>query len=102
MGEELIASCHRALLAASVSHPSVAGYELLLHPALESSVVRFEEEARLLPGSFGTLVGARAVIYTLGAGGSFAVFCRTHAHRLEVVVGVPEAGGAGGAGPSGP
>jgi len=68
------------------------GYELLVHPALRSTVARFEEEARVLPGSFGTLVGARRVIFTAGAEESFAVFCLTHLHRLTLVFGAPGSG----------
>jgi len=94
MDETLIAGCHRAMLEVQVSHPSPAGYELLVHPALRAAVERFEEEARLRPGSFATLVGARRVIFTLGAGESFAVFCLKHVHRLELLVGAAVASDA--------
>ena len=92
MDERLISSCHRALLRAAESHPSPLGYELLVHPMLRATVTRFEEEAQVSPGSFGTLVGARRVIFTVGAEESFAVFCLTHLHRLAPVFGAPGSG----------
>lgn len=83
----LIASCHRAVLAAAAVHPSPEGYELLIHPALASTVTGWEREHAVSPGSFATLAGARSAVYTYGADGSFAVFCRTHMHRLDILTG---------------
>lgn len=94
MEEALIERCHRALIHARYSHPSRLGYELLLHPAQRSAVAAYEEETGFLPGSFATLIGAKRMIFTYGAGDCFALFCRTHWHRLDPVTGAAPPDGA--------
>jgi hypothetical protein len=98
MDETLIADCHRAILRARFTHPSPHGYELLMHPSLKSFVCDWEEASWLRHGSFGTLVGALRIVYTLGAGPCFALFCRTHMHRLDELTGAPDTDAAAGDG----